>query len=101
MDKLIDKLNKETISTKQAELAIKEAETEEVYYEEDDYSYDNDYIYEEPSVDQGSDSCLGGAELNTPSVDQGSDSCLGGAELNTPSVDQGADDCLSDDAMTW
>ena len=92
---------KETISTKEAELAIKEAETEEVYYEEDDYSYDNDYIYEEPSVDQGSDSCLGGAELNTPSVDQGSDSCLGGAELNTPSVDQGADDCLSDDAMTW
>lgn len=62
---------------------------------------DDALIYDEPTVDQGSDSCLGGAEVNTPSVDQGSDSCLGGAEVNTPSVDQGADDCLSDDAMTW
>lgn len=114
----------EEISTKDAELAIKAAETEEAYYEEydyeDEYTYDagtsgGSYVdqgsdeclgddaltYDEPTVGQGSDSCLGGAEVNTPSVDQGSDSCLGGAEVNTPSVDQGADDCLSDDAMTW
>ena len=105
----------ETISTKEAELAIKAA-AEVVYEEEaeDDYVYDggtsgggsvnqgsdeclgDDALTYDDPVDQGSDSCLGGADVN-----QGSDSCLGGAEVNTPSVDQGSDECLGDDAMTW
>ena len=111
----------EEISTKEAELAIKEA-AETVVEEDnadDEYTYDagtsgnssvnqgsdeclgDDALTYDDPVDQGSDSCLGGAEVNTPSVDQGSDSCLGGAEVNTPSVDQGSDECLGDDAMTW
>lgn len=100
---------KEKISTKEAQLAVKALETEKVY--EEDYSYEDEYTYDDSSytntnpstndistsVDQGSDSCLGNAEVNTPSLDQSSDSCLGGAEANTSS---GGSD-ISDEAMNW
>ena len=85
----------ETAAESSQETSESEDDDEADSYEED-YVYEDDYTYDD-YVDQGSDSCPGGAEINTPSVEQGSDSCLGGAEVNTPS----GDDSLSDEAMNW
>lgn len=106
----------ETVSTKEAEVATKQAEEaaqEEEYVE--DYTYNNDVSWGNSSSNNGTSS---GSTVVPEAPTQGSEECLGDDALTwgddssnsgtssdstvVPDAPaQGSEECLGDDALTW